>query len=219
MSAQKAAAVSAICRFAVGVTLFAVVAHTWFVMGLCVPVTVAGSSMAPTLEGPRACYRCGACQREFAIGVDRLASVDPVCPDCGNWSDVVGLGAVRGQRILVDRTAFLLRPPRRWEVAVFRSPLEGDELVVKRIVGLPGEVVAMVDDRLLIGGQSLAGRPGNRWQLRPGDEPRLREGWQLGPTEYFVLGDHGAISDDSRSWATGPGIDAKLLIGRPIGVR
>jgi hypothetical protein len=55
--------------------------------------------------------------------------------------------------------------------------------------------------------------------LRPGDEPRLREGWQLGPTEYFVLGDNGAISDDSRSWPTGPGIDEKLLIGRPIGVR
>lgn len=219
MSMPKATTIAAICRFAVGIVLFALVAHTWFVMGLFVPVTVAGSSMAPTLEGPRACYRCGACQREFAIGVDLLPAVDPVCPDCGNWSDVVSLGAVRGERILVDRTAYLWRQPRRFEVAVFRSPVNRDELVVKRIVGLPGEVVAIADGRLLIGCQRIEYGNGHQWELRPGDDLRLGEGWQLGPREYFVLGDNGAVSDDSRSWPSGPGIDAKMLIGRPIGVR
>jgi hypothetical protein len=43
--------------------------------------------------------------------------------------------------------------------------------------------------------------------------------WRLGPTEFFVVGDNAAISDDSRSWLSGPGIDAKLLIGKPLGVR
>jgi Signal peptidase, peptidase S26 len=43
--------------------------------------------------------------------------------------------------------------------------------------------------------------------------------WRLGPAEFFVLGDNAAISDDSRSWLSGPGLDAKLLIGKPLGVR
>ena len=46
--------VSSICRLAVGVALVALVTHTWLVMGLVVPVTVAGSSMAPTLNGAHA---------------------------------------------------------------------------------------------------------------------------------------------------------------------
>jgi signal peptidase I len=219
MPASTNTTFSAICRFAVGVAIIALVTHTWLVMGLVVPVTVAGSSMAPTLQGPRECYRCGACGREFAIGVDQLATVDPVCPDCGNWSDMVGLGQQRGERILVDRTAYLLRRPRRWEVAVFRLPVEDSQLCVKRIVGLPGEVVTIADGQLLIDCQAIEVPAGRRYELRPGDDQRLREGWQLGPAEYFVLGDNAAISDDSRSWPAGPGIDEKRLIGRPIGVR
>lgn len=219
MSFPKHATVSAVCRLAVGVAVVVLVTHTWLVMGLAVPVTVAGSSMAPTLSGPRQCYRCGTCQRKFAVGLDQLASVDPVCPDCGSWSDIVGLGPQRGERILIDRTAFLLRPPQRWELAVFRSPVNRDELCVKRIVGLPGEVVAVSDGHLLIDCQAVAVPGGRRYELRPGDDERLREGWQLGPEEYFVLGDNAVVSDDSRSWPTGPGLDGKLLVGRPIGVR
>jgi hypothetical protein len=43
--------------------------------------------------------------------------------------------------------------------------------------------------------------------------------WRLGPREFFVLGDNAEISDDSRSWLAGPGLDAKLLFGKPLGVR
>ncbi len=43
--------------------------------------------------------------------------------------------------------------------------------------------------------------------------------WRLGPGEFFVLGDNAAISDDSRSWLSKAGLDAKLLIGKPLGVR
>jgi hypothetical protein len=43
--------------------------------------------------------------------------------------------------------------------------------------------------------------------------------WRLGANQFFVLGDNAAISDDSRSWQHGPGLDARLLVGRPLGVR
>ena len=39
---------------------------------------------------------------------------------------------------------------------------------------------------------------------------------QLGPDEYFVLGDNSPISSDSRSWPGGPALPARLLLGKPL---
>lgn len=57
---------------------------------------------------------------------------------------------------------------------------------------------------------------------RPGGPIRERSermAWQLMKNQYFVVGDNPAISDDSRSWQHGPGLDRELLVGRPMGVR
>ncbi|NJN14169.1 MAG: signal peptidase I [Planctomycetes bacterium] len=50
-----------------------------------------------------------------------------------------------GDRILVDKTIWELRDPRRFEVAVFRYPLNTNKNFIKRIVGLPGEWVRLAD--------------------------------------------------------------------------
>src|SRR5262249_224916 len=44
-------------------------------------------------------------------------------------------------QLLVNKTLFDLRGPRRWEMAVFRCPAEPARAFVKRVVGLPGETV------------------------------------------------------------------------------
>jgi signal peptidase I len=213
-----------VVRLGVGVGIVAILCHTWFLLGLVVPVTVAGSSMAPALEGPHATYRCATCQEVFSLGLDLGApELAAACPKCGRLVERAESVDVTGDRLLVDRTAFLLRRPRRWEVVVFRSPVEGASLVVKRVVGLPGEMVAIVGGDLLVDGVRIE-PPGDlpcplRFGLRYGDHDKLRDGWRLGPNEYFVLGDNAEISDDSRNWATGPCLDAKLLVGRPLGVR
>jgi signal peptidase I len=119
------------------------------------------------------------------------------------------------KRLLVDRTAFTFRLPRRWEVVVFHSPEDAKTLCVKRVVGLPGETVAIRDGDVWINGQCIANPHGTQYELRFGDRDR----WQLGPTEFSVLGDNTEISDDSRSWIAGPGVDAKLLVGKPAGIR
>jgi signal peptidase I len=43
--------------------------------------------------------------------------------------------------VLIDRTAFSIREPRRWEIAAFQRPSQADMLAIKRIVGLPGESI------------------------------------------------------------------------------
>ena len=171
---QKTSLLAA-CRLVVGVGVVALLMHTWLLMGLVVPVTVAGSSMAPTLEEP--------------------------------------------QRLLVDRTAYAFREPRRWEIVVFRSPVDARLLCVKRVVGLPGETVSLEGGDVLINGRRIAKPLDVEYDIRYGDRTGSRDGWRLGPQEYFVLGDNAAISDDSRSWPADPGLNAKLLLGRPLGVR
>lgn len=123
------------------------------------------------------------------------------------------------QRLIVDRTAFLFRPPRRWEIVVFRCPEAADRLCVKRVVGLPGESISFAGGHVLINGRPVRPPSGRRYELRYGDHIHNPSGWRLGADDYFVLGDNGTISDDSRNWLTGPGLDGKLLLGRPMGVR
>ena len=50
-----------------------------------------------------------------------------------------------GDRLLVSKQAFRSRPPRRWEVAVFRRPDVDNKVFVKRIAGLPGESIQIRD--------------------------------------------------------------------------
>ena len=165
----------------------------------------AGSSMAPTLSGPHRVYRCDACQLEFAVGLDQLANDSAEsCPRCGAWASASGAGTIRGDRLLIDRTAFACRGPRRWEVVVFRSPEDTRQLCVKRVVGLPGETVALVGGDVLINGNPSPGRATSTTTSATAITAELGEGWQLGPGEYFVLGDNAAISDDSRSWLHRP---------------
>ncbi len=46
-----------------------------------------------------------------------------------------------GDRVLIDRTAWVLAKPRRWDVIAFRHPSAPDGLAVKRVAGLPGELI------------------------------------------------------------------------------
>jgi len=50
-----------------------------------------------------------------------------------------------GDRILVDKFAYLVRDPRRFEVAVFQYPLNRNNNFIKRILGLPGEWLRIAD--------------------------------------------------------------------------
>lgn len=122
-----------------------------------------------------------------------------------------------GDRLWIDRLAWKWREPRRWEVVVVRNPALGDELCVKRIVGLPGETLLLRAEALLVDGRPLLREDRLPRARREAAEPlpwKSRQ-WRLGPEEYFVLGDNGAVSLDSRLW--GP-VSRRLLFGRPLGV-
>ncbi len=132
-------------------------AQTWLIDGLVVPYRVAGSSMAGALLGVHREVVCGDCGCPFACGTD-VSPVAPraVCLNCGYAAnDLESLPDVGGDYVLVDRTAFSIRPPRRWEIVAFRRSSQADQILVKRVVGLPGESIEIrhgdvyADGRLL----------------------------------------------------------------------
>lgn len=119
-----------------------VVCRTWYVQGLFVPVRVEGGSMAGTLVGRHREVRCADCGYRFDCQVSGARRVRAVCPNCGFADNrVAGLPAVDGDRVLVSRSVYSLRPPSRWEVVALHEVGRESRLCVKRVVGLPGEAV------------------------------------------------------------------------------
>ncbi len=113
-------------------------------------------SMAPTILGFHSELDCPNCQDRFSVGIDEegLPAGRPVCPNCGHdgFDPALGIEA-SGDRLLVQKFLFDFRRPRRWEVAVFQSPIEPAQAYVKRVVGLPGEAVLIVHGDVWIDGK------------------------------------------------------------------
>ncbi len=141
-----------ILHFAIGTLVLALILRTWLVLGLIEPVTVAGSSMVPTLRGPHVTVACEKCGNRFEVGAE-FETERVECLRCGYaGNSLEGLAVERADHLLIDRTAFQFRQPRRWEPVVFRSP-EGVELTVKRVVGTSGEEVQLFDGDVWIDGK------------------------------------------------------------------
>ncbi|MCL6548077.1 MAG: signal peptidase I [Alicyclobacillus sp.] len=109
--------------------------------------------------------------------------------------------------ILVDHIATEWFPPYRGEVVLFPWPDHPGTIFVKRIIGLPGETVAIRGGHVYINGRVL-------------NEPYLTQSTpgRFGPVRvpegsYFMLGDNRANSDDSRLWVH-PYVPRSALIGR-----
>ena len=112
-----------------------------------------------------------------------------------------------------SQLSYRWREPQRGEVIVFRFPLQPSQFFIKRVVGLPGERVRIVDGQVIIQSEeypqgvvldeadylSETSRTGGQTDL------------QLGAGEYFVLGDNRPASSDSRSWGA---LDETEVIGR-----
>ena len=112
-------------------------------------------SMAPTLLGYHKELTCPNCHFPFVVGMDEQGrSGRPVCPNCGqDGLNKVDSVECSGDRLLVQKYLFDVRRPIRWEVAVFHSPDEPDQAYVKRVVGLPGEAVRIVEGDVWVDGR------------------------------------------------------------------
>lgn len=130
---------------------------------------ISTGSMAPGLLGFHRRIQCPSCQFDFAFGVSFDDSVDSesgtmqelegprryaTCPNCGQIDiDVSGVPNSHGDQLLVQKHAYDLRPPRRWETVVFFNPASPGEAYVKRVVGLPGDRIRIINGDVYINGE------------------------------------------------------------------
>ncbi len=119
-----------------------------------------------------------------------------------------------GQFLIVDRVTYRFEMPKRGDVIVFKYPNNPSVYYIKRIIGLPNESVDIKNGIVSI---TNATHPKGLVLKEPYIESTHASydtfHAQLGPTEYFVMGDNRSQSSDSRVW--GP-LDSRFIIGRPI---
>ena len=119
-----------------------VLASTWHIRSF----VVSGPSMAETLVGEYHRLTCDDCGHVFRCTADEseMLGLRAVCPNCGGVAGRLDTAPrLAADGVLVDRSAFLFRSPRRWELAVFRGAEHGSQVYVKRVVGLPGERIEL----------------------------------------------------------------------------
>ena len=110
-----------------------------------------------------------------------------------------------GDYLLVDQLSYGFRSPARGEVIVFRFPKDESTYFIKRIIGLPGEKVVIRNSKAIVfnsenpDGIVLDEKylPSNVLTTSRSQNPTE---FNLGPEEYFVMGDNRSYSYDSRDW-------------------
>lgn len=136
----------------------------------------------------------------------------------------------------VSRLAWLHSAPRRGDIVTFRPPRHQSQMFIKRVIGLPGDRVSVLDKQWYVNGSRLEQREsGTVEDRRAGDaygQPIWHEGedpgylitfqsqpdrvpvvdsWDVPQGHVFVLGDNRDRSEDSRSWGMLP---MKSLLGK-----
>ncbi len=111
------------------------------------------------------------------------------------------------ERLVIEKLSYHFHGPRRGDVVVLRDPSGSPELLIKRVIGLPGERVTLADGKVFIDGRAL-------------DEPYLDQptqgggrSWVVPPLHVFVMGDNRSASRDSRIFGAVP---LEELVGKAL---
>ena len=109
---------------------------------------------------------------------------------------------VNEERIFINKFVyrFGISDIVRGDTIVFWAPEDSSRSYIKRVIGVPGDVVEIVDGTVILNGRRL-----EEPYLIDANRDRMSMTRRLVETgRYFVLGDHRNSSNDSRSWGTVP---------------
>jgi signal peptidase I len=103
-----------------------------------------------------------------------------------------------GERILGNKLTYLVEPPMRGDVVVFRYPVDPRKTYIKRVIGLPGETIDIRSGRVYINSKLL----NEPYVINTAHGDYGPE--TIKPGKLFVMGDYRDESNDSRIWGELP---------------
>ncbi|MGD0464761.1 MAG: S26 family signal peptidase [Tepidisphaeraceae bacterium] len=169
-------------------------------------------SMAPTLLGAHMRFQCPDCGWTFDVNYsarnetedaemrtppDAFPMADVYCPNCGyhvaspQGQSATPIPVNYGDRILVLKYVYLLHPPRRWDVVVFKAPdlpqqYHYQQNFIKRLVGLPGERLMVLDGDIYVWNA-----PASRWEIARKPRSAQEALWRLvNDNDYYPRMEH-----------------------------
>jgi signal peptidase I len=111
-----------------------------------------------------------------------------------------------GEYVLVNKLAYRMGPPQRGDIIVFRFPMDPQQDLIKRVIGLSGDRVSISDGQVSVNGKAL-----NEPYIAAA--PTYTGTWNIPEGYLFVLGDNRNDSSDSHSWGLVP---MQNVIGKAI---
>jgi signal peptidase I len=116
-------------------------------------------------------------------------------------------GLKNNQYVLVNKLAYLFHVPERGDVIVFHWPVDTNKDLIKRVIGVPGDVIVIDNKTVRVNGVLL-----NEPYISAPANPAGNT-WVVPPNDYFVMGDNRQVSDDSRDWGFVP---KSYIIGKAV---
>lgn len=104
------------------------------------------------------------------------------------------------ERLFVNKFVYRVEEIQRHDIVVFRYPPDPERSYIKRVIGIPGDVVEIRNGVLFLNGNRL-----DESYVPPEYFDAASFGpVEVGPESYFVMGDHRSQSNDSRMWGLVP---------------
>lgn len=102
------------------------------------------------------------------------------------------------QRLVVEKVTYRFHGPRRGDIVVIDMPEAGPELLIKRVIALPGETLSSRGGKVYINDQALD----EPYVTHPGGRDVAEQ--VVPPLHVFVMGDNRQFSNDSRNFGPVP---------------
>lgn len=113
------------------------------------------------------------------------------------------------ERIFINKFVYRIEPIQHGDIIVFRYPRDPSKSFIKRVIGVAGDRVRIVDGRVYLNDKLLV----EDYVPRAYRDDRSYPEVVIPPDSYFVLGDHRSLSNDSRD--IGP-VDASYIYGKAV---
>jgi len=113
---------------------------------------------------------------------------------------------VSGEYVVINRLSYRFGSPQPGDIIVFHYPPNPKEEYIKRVIGLPGDIVEVKDGTVYVNGQPLVE---NYIKVKMNGYGK----WEVPAGQLFVMGDNRNNSSDSREWGTLP---INYVIGKAV---